>query len=472
MKEKVSYYVSRKNPFTWLSCAAFLCSAAVRIWYAAVENVTPHLWLVTLPVLACVLISATMLINGQELLYRTAVPFNMGVLYFVIRVCLSNYTPKIKFLYVFAYAVIGIFYAEILSGNFGRRLIIGLALLGAFILEFMGFLRQFPEKAAILTHPVIDGLPDMLLLLGAFFLICAMAIHLDGAFHPSWGDRSDGRRVRHVGIVTQASAFIMKTREDASNHIHDRVEVSEIDRFIQSQKEQGYKNMGFMHVFLAAYVRAVAKYPAINRFLSGQRLYSRGHDIQFCMVVKNSMSLEGEESVLKLHLSPYDTIYDIYEKLDKEVERIKKTPVGSSDFDKVARLFSLIPRFIVRFGVWLIEQLDYYGMIPKFLLEISPFHSSIFFTSMASLGINPIVHHLYNFGNMPVFCSFGTKYNENETDRDGNLIRRRYIDYTFNTDERIVDGFYYASVFKYIKKMLNHPEKLTQPPAEVLEDVR
>ena len=73
---------------------------------------------------------------------------------------------------------------------------------------------------------------------------------------------------------------------------------------------------------------------------------------------------------------------------------------------------------------------------------------------------------------MPVFCSFGTKYNVNETDCNGNFVRHRYIDYTFNTDERIVDGFYYASVFKYIKKMLNHPEKLTQPPAEVLEDVR
>lgn len=275
-----------------------------------------------------------------------------------------------------------------------------------------------------------------------------------------------------MGIVTQASAFIMKTRQDASNHIHDKVEVTAIDRFIQEQKEKGYKNMGFMHVFLAAYVRAVAKYPAINRFLSGQRLYSRGHDVQFCMVVKNSMSLDGEESVLKLHLTPYDTIYDIYEKLDREVERIKKNPVGNSDFDRVARLFSLIPRFVIRFAIWVAEKLDYYGMLPDFLLEVSPFHSSIFFTSMASLGINPIVHHLYDFGNMPVFCSFGTKYNVNEPDRDGKIERHRYIDYTFNTDERIVDGFYYASVFKYIKKMLNHPEKLTVPPAEVTEDVR
>ena len=90
---------------------------------------------------------------------------------------------------------------------------------------------------------------------------------------------------------------------------------------------------------------------------------------------------------------------------------------------------------------------------------------------MASLGINPIVHHLYNFGNMPVFCSFGSKYYVYELDSEGNQIRREYVDYTFNTDERIANGYYYASVFRYIKKLLKHPEKLEQPPKQVLTDI-
>lgn len=471
MKEKVSYFVSRKNIFTWLAVLAFFASAVVRIVYAVMQHVTPHVWLVTLPVLSALLFIAIVLINGEELLYRTAVPFNMGVLYFIIRAGMTNYTLRIKLLYMFCYAVIGIFYAEILSGKFGRRILMGTVLLGALCLEAAGFLNRYPTLIEALEHPVINELPDFLLILAAFFIICAMGIHLDGKFHPSWGDRADGRRIRSMGVVTQVSAFIMKTREDASNHIHDRVEITDIERFIAEQKAAGYKNMSFMHVFLAAYVRAAAKYPAINRFLSGQRVYSRGNDIQFCMVVKNSMSIEAEESVLKLHLTPYDTIYDIYEKLDKEIERIKKNPVGGSDFDKVAKVFYLVPRFLLRFVVWLLEKLDYYGMLPMFLLEVSPFHSSIFFTSMASLGINPIVHHLYNFGNMPVFCSFGSKYTENEPDPEGKITRKKYIDYTFNTDERIVDGFYYAQVFKYIKKLLNHPDKLTVPPAEVVSDV-
>ena len=61
---------------------------------------------------------------------------------------------------------------------------------------------------------------------------------------------------------------------------------------------------------------------------------------------------------------------------------------------------------------------------------------------MGSLGIPPIVHHLYDFGNMPVFVAFGCKYHKNEVLDDGTVVRRKYIDYTVNTDERICDGFY------------------------------
>ncbi|MCQ2401502.1 MAG: hypothetical protein MJ059_06240 [Lachnospiraceae bacterium] len=468
MEKRVHYFVSRKNVFTWLAVLCMIASCVTRGIYAGMTSQEPRFWLVVVPILACILFVLIILINGEELLFRTALPVFMIALYFIIRTCGGPYTLKIKFLYAVVYAAVAIFYMEVVSGKIGHRIFIGLVFLGASGLEIWNVVQNFRIGAEM---PIRSQMHDLFLFLAGFFIICAMDIHLDGKFHPSWGDRPDGRRIRTAGIITQVSAYIMATRQDASNHIHDSVEISGIEKYIQEKKAEGYKNMGFMHVFLATYVRAVAKYPGINRFIAGQKIYSRGNDIQFCMVVKNSMSLEGEESCLKLHLSPYDTIYDIYEKLDAEIERIKKNPVGESDFDKVAKLFTLVPSVLMSFIVVILRTLDYFGMLPKFLLEVSPFHSSIFFTSMASLGINPIVHHLYNFGNMPVFCSFGSKYTKNEIDKDGNIERKKYIDYTFNTDERIVDGFYYASVFKYIKKLLNHPEKLEVVPSEVAKDI-
>ena len=202
----------------------------------------------------------------------------------------------------------------------------------------------------------------------------------------------------------------------------------------------------------------VAKYPALNRFLSGQQVYSRDDDIQFCMVVKTSMDTSAPESITKLHLKPTDTIDDIYEKLNKGIASIQGQAIGGSDFDKTAKFLSFIPGVLFKFVVWLLKTIDYFGFLPKFLLEVSPFHASIFFTSMGSLGIPPIVHHLYDFGNMPVFVAFGCKYHKNEVLDDGTVVRRKYIDYTVNTDERICDGFYYATTLKHLKRLLSHPE--------------
>ena len=135
-----------------------------------------------------------------------------------------------------------------------------------------------------------------------------------------------------------------------------------------------------------------------------------------------------------------------------------------SSFDHVAALLASMPRLLLKFVVWFLKTLDYFGLLPAFLTDLSPFHGTVIFTSMGSLGIPPIVHHLYNFGNLPVFVAFGRKYRKVELDLQGKPVTRRYVDFVMNTDERIVDGFYYATVMKYFEKLLREPEQLDLPP--------
>ena len=72
---------------------------------------------------------------------------------------------------------------------------------------------------------------------------------------------------------------------------------------------------------------------------------------------------------------------------------------------------------------------------------------------------------------MPVFVAFGCKRRVNEVMADGSVVQRKYIDYTVNTDERIVDGFYYAAALKYMKRLMAHPEQLDMPPEAVNRDI-
>ena len=435
MEKRVSYFVSRKSLLVWLSALVMTASAVLRIAYSCGKGAdAATVWFqIVLPVAACLIFVLMILLGGQERFYRTAIPAFLLAIYYSVRVSAVLTSLSLRFVFWVAYLAIAGFYAMTVSGR-------------------VGFL------------------PELLFLTGGLFAVLAMQPHADGKYHPTWGDRVDGRKLRSLDPVQVVANYIMPTRVGASNFVRDSVEITAMERYIREKRRAGLTSFGITHVFLAAYVRTVAKYPALNRFLSGQQVYSRGEDIQFCMMVKEEMSTDAAESAMKLHLTQTDSVEEIYRKMNEQVTRIKEAS-DASDFDKTAKLLSLIPGVVFKFVVWVLKVMDYFGLLPKFLLEVSPFHGSIFFTSMGSLGIPPIVHHLYDFGNLPVFCAFGCKYRKNEIDLDGNLVQRKYVDFTVNTDERICDGFYFATALKHMKKLLQHPERLDEPLDEVVKDV-
>ena len=469
MKNRISYYVSRKNVLVWLAALVMVCSAIARIAYFCGKGAdAATVWFqIVLPVAASLIYVLILLCSGEERLYRTAVPVFMAAIYFGIRISsMDGMWRRYILLCWIAYMAFAVAYAVIISGKGGVWLLplMYLAALGVLLYDSRAALHA--ENIGIFYA----NLPDMLLLLASLLVSLVVKVHLDNKYHPTWGDRPDGRKLRTLDPVQIVGNYIMPTRVGSSNSIRETVEITAMERYIREKRRAGMTSFGITHVFLAAYVRCVAKYPALNRFLSGQQVYSRDDDIQFCMMIKEDMTTEAPESAMKLHLKPTDTVDDIYRKFNEEVERIKGAS-DASDFDKTAKALSLIPGVLFKFAVWVLKTMDYFGLLPKFLLEVSPFHGSIFFTSMGSLGIPPIVHHLYDFGNLPVFVAFGCKYRKNEVQPDGTIVQRKYVDYTVNTDERICDGFYFATTLKHMKKLLSHPERLDEPLDEVVHDI-
>lgn len=284
-----------------------------------------------------------------------------------------------------------------------------------------------------------------------------------------FGDRSDGRRLRTISPMAMVSPFIMTERNDSQNLFAETIDISVCEKFLREQKAAGNINMGMLHVFLAAYVRTVSQRPAINRFIAGQRVFAR-NNIEVVMTIKKELSLESPDTVIKCYFEPTDTIVDVYNKFNKVVEENTGTE-SNSDFDKTAKVLTYLPRFLLRFAVWVLKTIDYYFCLPKFLLGVSPFHGSFIITSMGSLGIPPIYHHLYNFGNLPIFLSYGAKRKEPRLNADGTVEVRPVMDITVVTDERICDGFYYAGAFKMMRRFIKNPYVLLDPPEKVIEDV-
>lgn len=67
--------------------------------------------------------------------------------------------------------------------------------------------------------------------------------------------------------------------------------------------------------------------------------------------------------------------------------------------------------------------------------------------------------------------ALNTFYDRLEVSRVDELCRRKYMDVKVVTDERICDGHYFASAFKYFKKLIEHPDLLEKRPDKVIEDI-
>lgn len=283
------------------------------------------------------------------------------------------------------------------------------------------------------------------------------------------GDRVDGRRLRSLNGFYNFIPFIMPKRNDAMNFYEQSFEITNADRWFRKQRINGYKGMGMLHLFIAAYVRACAYLPGLNRFVVGNRIFAHD-DIEVVMAIKRSLSIDASETTIKVVFKPTDTIYDVYTKMNDAIDEIKNSDEenGTEEF---ANKFAKLPRMVISFAIWLLRVADYLGIIPKKLLDVSPFHGSMIITDLGSLGIGPIYHHIYNFGTLPVFVSFGAKRHAYELDKNGVVHDRKYVDAKFVLDERTVDGHYYASAFKLISRIISDPSVLELPPEKVYEDI-
>ena len=282
-----------------------------------------------------------------------------------------------------------------------------------------------------------------------------------------FGDRYEGRRLRTLAPMQYVIPYIMKVRADSQNHFEDRIDMDILDDYCKKKQAEGLTGFGALHAILAAYVRAVAERPAVNRFVAGQHVYAR-KNVVANMTIKKKMGLDCPDTVIKVIFDPADTAADVYRKFREVAD---KATSDDTDFDNTAGFLRHIPGLVLRGVIGLLRFLDYFGLLPRGLIKVSPFHGSLVITSMGSLGINAIYHHLYDFGNVPLFFSYGKKYTENELQPDGTVVARRWVDLRVVTDERTCDGFYYASAFKIMQRYLSHPELLDSPPAEVKEDV-
>jgi DNA-binding HxlR family transcriptional regulator len=286
-------------------------------------------------------------------------------------------------------------------------------------------------------------------------------------FPREWGDRRDGWRVRNVDPFFAIMPYFMRKRLDSQVYFDATIPIDEVEDFIKKHKEE-MPGLSLMHIVIASIVRVFSQRPKLNRFVMRKKIYARNY-INISLMVKRSLTDEGEETLIKLYFLPTDTLYDVVRKVQKALEENQQEG-QQNQTDKISKFLSALPPFSMRFLSSTLIWMDKMGILPRALEEISPWHTSFFLTNLGSIGTESVYHHLYEVGTCSMFMAMGQKSTQHITRRSGELQTFKTIRLKFTFDERIADGFYFASSIRSAFRISNNPEQLLTPPEQVIVD--
>lgn len=270
--------------------------------------------------------------------------------------------------------------------------------------------------------------------------------------------RADGIEIKQDPLF-KVIGTIMEERSDAQVYYTQDIKIKYVDEYIKKKREEGI-SISYMHVIYCALIRLLKEYPNLNRFVMSGRMYQR-NEISISLTIKQAMSLDAEESVIKIPFEGNEDILQVKEILDEEIKKTRELS-QSTKADEVANTLSKLPTFLVRGVVKVLKYLDTINMMPKSIIKASPFHASAFLTNVGSIGIDSIFHHIYNFGTIGIFVAMGKK-KKKLVFEDEILKEEKFISLSIVADERICDGYNFASAMKTFAKYMKNPELLDLP---------
>lgn len=284
-----------------------------------------------------------------------------------------------------------------------------------------------------------------------------------------FGKRPDGRLIRGVDPIQLITGFLMKKRYDSMNMYEDSFDCEAWDRYIKEKEAQGIK-MGYMHIFIAGIVRMLALRPRLNRFVMNGKIYARPK-IWVSFTIHPELHIDSPDTTIKLCFEGTETILEIAEAINEAIRKETVLRQEENGTDKLVRVFTALPSWLLNFVASFLMWLDRHNMLPKAIIDLSPFHTSFYITNLKSLGINHVFHHTCEFGTNGLFFAMG-KEKQVPVAEKGEVVIRKQMGFSMVSDERFCDGLYFALALRELRKIMRNPETLETPLEQKVEDIK
>ena len=150
------------------------------------------------------------------------------------------------------------------------------------------------------------------------------------------------------------------------NMYEDTINCDSWDKYIKEKEKQGIK-LGYMHIFIAGAVRMLALKPRLNRFVMNGKVYTRPK-IWVSFTIHPELHIDRPDTTIKLCFEGTETILEIAEAINEAIRKETTLRTEENDTDKLARLLTGMPSWILNIVAAVLMWMDRHNMMPKSII--------------------------------------------------------------------------------------------------------
>lgn len=273
-----------------------------------------------------------------------------------------------------------------------------------------------------------------------------------------WGDRYDAYRIRDIDGIHFYMAYLMPKRTEAEVYINEKIDVTELLKYIEKKNATGERKVTVFHCVIAAVIRTIMMRPLLNRYISGKRYYMR-NEISLGFTVKRQFEDHAEETLMIYRPKDEENLEAITDRISSKVKSIRKEKKGQS-VDDILNIVKKLPKPIMNLFMFFMRTVDVLGLMPKSFSSVDTNYCTVLLSNLGSIKCDAVYHHLNNMGTNGIVITIGEIHKEVMVDENGEQVVRDVVSLGVTLDERIADGFYFARSLKLVKHLFKNPELL------------
>jgi hypothetical protein len=267
-----------------------------------------------------------------------------------------------------------------------------------------------------------------------------------------FGRRRDGT-LAQVPPYRRIMPFLMRTKAESVVYFEQRLDMTRTTPWLAAYHARTGHKATVFHLVLHGLARLLRERPHLNRFVAGRRLYDR-RGVFLSFVAKKAMRDDAPLATVKRAFPAGEAFEAMVAALTAEVDTARGAAL--SKVDKELAFFLKLPGTLLAAAVALLRRLDAWGLAPHALIGDDPMYTSVFVANLGSIKIDAAYHHLYEYGNCPLFVTIGQLGPHPFVAGDHVEVRPALLlRYTY--DERVEDGFYCASALDQLRTWVEDP---------------